>query len=328
MNDNRIRVAFIYKKSYNFFQPNFFHQTYIDFFFKALSRNNELEVTNFPCEVSFDVSKLKGKYDVILLPNNRTDGAPDELIGIKKLGMTVISRTGDPYDAKRYHQVEFIEKNKIDFVFSNHPDEYIYKYYPKKIKHKTIIYGLESQLYQNVKPFKDRIKDKILITGAMGRRDLRNRMINALINRGRSGWYHYKLRTLCRDLPYVAYNTMKGSKYINQDYVSYTSKYRAIISATTYFPTQKYLENPAAGCLTFMEITNKNHGEFLGFKDDETAVFITEKNYQSKLEEFISDPDNPKWEKIADAGKEYVMKNLTNDTAVNELVKLMRELIK
>ena len=57
-------------------------------------------------------------------------------------------------------------------------------------------------------------------------------------------------------------------------------------------------------------------------------MFITEKNYQSKLEEFISDPDNPKWEKIADAGKEYVMKNLTNDTAVNELVKLMRELIK
>ena len=43
-------------------------------------------------EKNFDVSKIKGKCDIILLPNNRavdyddgsTDGAPDELIGIKR----------------------------------------------------------------------------------------------------------------------------------------------------------------------------------------------------------------------------------------------------
>jgi hypothetical protein len=77
-----------------------------------------------------------------------------------------------------------------------------------------------------------------------------------------------------------------------------------------------------------MEITEKNNGYFLGYKDNETAIFINEKNYQSKLEEFISDPDNSKWEQISNAGREYTLKNLTNDQAVSELVKIMRELIK
>ena len=187
---------------------------------------------------------------------------------------------------------------------------------------------MEPELYQNVPLFKTRIKDRILITGAMGRTDLKNRAANYILNPGRSGWYHYKLRTLCKKLDYVEYTGIEGKKYVGEDYPTYTSKYRAIIAATTFYPTLKYWENAAAGCLTFMEITEKNNGYFLGYKDNETSIFINEKNYQGKLEEFISDPDNSKWEQIANAGREYTLKNLTNDQAVSELVKIMRELIK
>ena len=74
------------------------------------------------------------------------------------------------------------------------------------------------------------------------------------------------------------------------------------------------------------EITKKNNGYFLGYKDNETAIFINEKNYKEKFEQYISDPDNPKWEQIANAGREYTMNNLTNDKAVNSLVELMKEL--
>ena len=42
MNDKKIRVAIIYKKSYNFFQPGHFDRTSYDFFFKALKRNAQL----------------------------------------------------------------------------------------------------------------------------------------------------------------------------------------------------------------------------------------------------------------------------------------------
>jgi len=287
-----------------------------------------LEISYHPCEKKFDVSKIKGKCDVILLPNNSTDGSPDDLIGIKNSSIPVISRTGDPHDAKKYNQIEFCEKNKIDYLFSSHPDSLIYKYYPKNIKQKIIIYGLESQLYQNVSPFKTRIKNKILITGKMGRIDLKNRIANSILNSGRSGWHLYKLRTLCKELDYVEYSEIKEKLSDNkhQDYPAYTSKYRAIIAATTFYPTLKYWENAAAGCLTFMEITKKNNGYFLGYKDNETAIFINEKNYKEKFEQYINDPDNPKWEEIANAGREYTMSNLTNDQAVSSLVELMKEL--
>ena len=174
----KTKVALIYKKSYNYFQPNHFDQTSYDFFFKALKRNIQLEISYYPCEKKFDVSKIKGSCDVILLPNNSTDGSPDVLIGIKNSNIPVISRTGDPHDAERYNQIEFCEKNKVDYLFSSLPDSLIYKYYPKNIKQKIIIFGLEPELYQNVPPFKTRIKDRILITGKMGRTDLKNRAAN------------------------------------------------------------------------------------------------------------------------------------------------------
>ena len=125
MHDKKIRVALVYKKTYNYFQPDHFDRTSYDFFFKALKRNKQLEISHYPCEKNFDVSKIKGMCDIILLPNNRvvdygdgsTDGAPNELIGIKELGIPVISRTGDPHDAKKYNQIEFCEKNKIDYLF-------------------------------------------------------------------------------------------------------------------------------------------------------------------------------------------------------------------
>ena len=77
-----------------------------------------------------------------------------------------------------------------------------------------------------------------------------------------------------------------------------------------------------------MEITEKNGAEILGFKNNETAIFINEKNYKQKFEEYLADPDNLKWEEIANAGREYTMQNLTNDNAVESLVEIMKELIK
>ena len=49
------------------------------FFVGALKRDPNLEMMYFPAENRFDVSKLKGRCDIILLTNNRTDGTPDEL---------------------------------------------------------------------------------------------------------------------------------------------------------------------------------------------------------------------------------------------------------
>ena len=76
-----------------------------------------------------------------------------------------------------------------------------------------------------------------------------------------------------------------------------------------------------------MEITKKNKGNFLGYKDGETAIFIDENNYKQKFQEFLNDCKNPKWEKIANAGRNYTLKNFNNDTAVSSLVDLFVELL-
>ena len=336
MHDTKISVALIYRKSYNFFQPDHFDQTSYDFFFKALKRNKQLEISYYPCEKKFDVSKIKGKCDIILLPDNRiadyndgsTDGAPDVLIGIKNSNIPVISKTGDPHYAKKYNQVELHEKLKIDCYWSLQPKSYFYKFYPKHFQYKEILWGLEPSLYKNLKSYKSRIKNKILNSGNVGRNTLKSKLGHIFSKDINSALYFYKLRTMCNKLPYVDYAGMKESKYINENYPEYLSKYCAAIATGTYYPVIKYFEIPAAGCLTFMEITEKNHAEYLGYKDNETAIFVNEKNYKNKFEEYLNDPNNKKWEEIANSGMDYTINEVNNDKGVESLVELIESFIK
>jgi hypothetical protein len=135
------------------------------------------------------------------------------------------------------------------------------------------------------------------------------------------------LRTKCNNLSYVDYTLTQNHEYINDKYPLLLQKYRAAIAADTFSPVIKYWEIPAAGCLTFMEISEKNNGNYIGFKDNETAIFINEKNYQEKFLEYLSDKENKKWETIAKAGNEFALKKFNNDTGVESLVELTKTLL-
>jgi len=327
--EKKTRVALIYKKNYTFFNENHFDKTTYYFFMKALKRNNDLDIDFFPVENEFDCKKLKGKTDIILLANNNTDATPEKLIGIKEIGIPVICRTGDPHWAKRYNQIEFHEKWKIDYYFNFMHEDYFYKFYPKKLRYKTIIFGVEPDVYKNLKfDFKNRKKFKIVNSGAMGKNTLKSRMANRVLNPKRSGWYFYKLRTLCNNLEYVTHTRELENELTDLSYPELLSKFRAAIAATTFYPTIKYWETSAAGCLTFMEITEQNNGNYLGYTDGENSIFINEKNYEEKFQEYLSDPDNKKWEQIASSGKEFTMNNFSNDEAVKQLVTLFESMKK
>jgi len=82
---------------------------------------------------------------------------------------------------------------------------------------------------------------------------------------------------MCNNLPYVDYTLTLQNEYVGDKYPLLLSKYASAIAATTTFPTIKYWEIPAAGCLTFMEITKQDMGEYLRFIDYETAIFINKK---------------------------------------------------
>ena len=100
----------------------------------------------------------------------------------------------------------------------------------------------------------------------------------------------------------------------------------AVIAANSYNPNMKYWEIAASGCLTFMEITKKNRGQFLGYEDGKHAIFINEENYKEKFQEYLDDTENSRWKKIAEAGRDYTIKNFNNDAAVSSLVKLIKSL--
>ena len=303
--------------------------TYYHFFMDALKRNQELDVSYFPAEKSFDTSILKNNFDVILLWENHPWGTPDELVGIKNLNIPVICRINDAHDAKIKGKIAYHEKYKIDYYFGYLPESFFYKYYPKSFRYKVIIYGVEPSLYENLTPFSQRIKNRILCSGAAASPKISTQLFERVIRfRGEISMYkHYKLRTMCIKLPYVDYTTTLSHKYVNDDYPKLLAQYRTSIASHSLYPVIKYWESTAANCLTFMEITEKNRADILGFKDNETAIFINEKNYKQKFQEYLEDPDNPKWEQIANAGRDYTMENLTNDHAVESLVDIMKELI-
>ena len=323
----KIKTAFIYKPSNPYMARTAWATTYYHFFMNALNRHTDLDMAYFPAEKKFDVSKLRDKFDIILLWENHPWGSPDELSGIQNLDIPVICRINDAHDAKIKGKIDYHEKYKIDHYFGYLPERFFYKYYPKNFKYKVIFYGVEPKLYENLTPYSKRIKKKILCSGAATSTKFSSRLSD-IIRGEQSLWKHYKLRTKCIELPYVDYTSTLQHEFINDKYPLLLMKYCTSIAAHSLYPVIKYWESTAAGCLTFMEATEKNQANILGFEDGKNAIFINEKNYEKKLSDYISDPNNAKWSEIAENGHHYTMANLTNDVASNSLVEIFKEYVK
>ena len=323
----KIKTAFIYKPSNPYMSKTAWATTYYHFFMNALNRHADLDMAYFPAEKKFDVSKLRDKFDIILLWENHPWGSPDELSGIQNLDIPVICRINDAHDAKIKGKIGYHEKYKIDHYFGYLPERFFHKYYPKNFKYKVILYGVEPKLYENLTPYSKRIKKKILCSGAAASTKFSSRLRD-IIRGDRSLWKHYKLRTKCIELSYVDYTSTLQHEFINDKYPLLLMKYCTSIAAHSLYPVIKYWESTAAGCLTFMEVTEKNQANILGFEDGKNAIFINEKNYEKKLSDYISDPNNAKWSEIAENGHHYTMANLTNDVASNSLVEIFKEYVK
>ena len=320
-----IRVAFIYHKSNVFLSGTYFDNTYYNFYMNALKRNKELEIIYFPTDDIFDSNILKNKFDIVLLWGDQPYGMPNKIIDINKLDIPVIANATDAQDAKK--AIQYNKKWKIDYYYDFYPKGFFYEHYPQNFKYKTIIFGLEPSLYEKIKPFNERIKNKIINSGATGNTKFLSKIINNILNPKFNSLKGYYLRTKCNELSYVDYTTTLKNEFINDKYPILLQKYASAIAATSDTPSIKYWEIPAAGCLTFMEITKKNKGDFLGFIDEESAIFINEKNYQQKFDEYLSDFNNPKWEKIANKGRKFALENFNNDKAVESFVNLIKNIL-
>ena len=296
-----------------------------DFCWKALSRHKKLNVDYLISERSVDISTLSVDYDIVLVPLIDDQAVINSLAGIECSRVKVIAIAGDPHWASWYNRIENYKKLKIDYSFNFFSPNSFYKYLPRNFKYETIVYGLEPSLYADLKPYDERRYDKIAISGTLGSPGLIRRVYRRYIRQqplALISWYQYALRTKCNSLPYVSHvrtASKQGSKHLPNA----LSEYRAAIAATTMYPTIKYIETTAAGCLTFMEITEQNDGQHLGYEDGKTAIFINKHNYKNKFKEFLDNPHDPTYEYIARAGQQYALEHFNNDKAVDKLVQLM-----
>ena len=324
---NVIKVAMIYSSKATRINGHHSSKNAYNFFKRAVFRNRNLEVDYVDSLNKIDVSRLKKDYDVVLLAMI-TDAEGQALKGIKDTHIPVIARPNDPHTVLRFDRIGLSVSLKVDWFFDFYAPASFYKYYPKHFRYEVVHIGLEPSMYENVKPWNERISDKIAMSGVLDKPDLKHRLYYRVLLRRPpelSSWYHYKLRTKCNSLPYVTHTRDILPGQGTDTLPELLSRFRTGIAATTSFPTVKYKETPAAGCLTFMEITEQNHGSFLGYEDGKTAIFINETNYTKKFQEYLDSPDDPKWEKIAKAGRRHVLENLSNDKGVEKLVSIMRK---
>ena len=325
----KIRLAYIYRKCKSLELTNFYTNQ-IHFFFDALKRSDNFEMIYLPSDSTLDITAYDGRIDAILLHENANTGdeiVPDQIFGLEKLKVPVIAKIGDPWQVRKFDVKEHHEKYKIDGYFGIQSKDLVYRYYPKNYRYETIFYGIEPSLYQNLTPFRNRIKNKILNSGAIINKKFSSRFIHKLKSGDANPSIHYKLRTMCNELSYVDYTPTLDHEFFGDKYPRLLQKYCASIAATTDCYTMKYFEMPASGCLTFMEITDFNSGRLLGFEDGVNSIHINEKNYKEKFAEYISDITNPKWEEIASNGKIHALQNFSNDKGTDSLYEYISEFL-
>ena len=347
-----MRITFIHHSNDKFYGGNYFDNNQYNFLVRALSEHPSVEYTKLPISQEFDATSLKGKTDAVILSAIRDYNMP-KITGLKSLDVPVLAKIGDIHDSKRYGTgAENYDSWGVDCLFTHVSSRYFYEWYPAHMNYKMIFFGVEPSLYRTPRPYEQRIKEKILVSGATDeveplasrlpylkwlprnvRYSLKRQLIwmlrltepNVSIYRKiryphHPLYYFYKLRTDCKLLPYVADQT-KYARDLPYEQLLY--KYCGAIAATTPYPTTKYWETAAAGCLTFMEITKRNYGKYTGFRDGVNCVTINEHSYRKKFEKFLDSPDS--YAGIADRGRKYALENFSNDVAADRLVSLIRE---
>jgi hypothetical protein len=318
-----LRLAVLFRSNDAFFSGSHFDNTLYNFVFKALKRNPDLVTSyhSYDARIGLDITEINADAFLAFESPFLTSSV---FKGIKKSRKPMIVRVGDPHG---YFPMSSPDGFLPDYCFGFYSPNLFYRYFPKTLQYRMIVHGLEPTLFDELPPFRGRIKDRILNSGLTAQFPRIVHKVLGLRNPSLDSWRFYRLRTLCNRLPYVDYTKPWLHEYVGDRYPELLGKYRSAIAATTTNASIKYWEIPAAGCLTFMEVTKENEATLLGFRDCETAIFIDESNYKDRFQEYLANPDNPKWEEIASAGRAYATKKFSNDRATEQIVELVRHLL-
>jgi len=306
-----IKLAFIYKPNNPYLcglRPN---NNFKKFYMDALHRNPDVHVSYIGSDTELDCKDLSNKYDVYLFFDTIEWGIPV----LRNIDCLKGLRIASINDAHSYGAVskEFNRTRKqmlfdmgINYCYYQHTPDYFHKFYPEVENYWWIPIGFDAELYKDVKPWKDRRGDKILLTGVLGTE-------------------YYGFRELCKKHPNVEYvkpgsyekYRYKKSKNDGDNYKKLLEQYKFAI-ASGYDVANKYFEIPAAGCYCIAHIDEGNGCDIIGF-DPCKCARTNEYDYFEVLDEVLMLHDNFV-EITAQKGRDFVFQNYTHDKCVERLI--------
>lgn len=300
-----IKAALYIRPGHPYFTGEYFSpQSYR--FFRALEHSADIDVKRFD-----DIDAIKNYAPEIIILQGlklyRDISAEDA----RKLGNMQTPKIACSYDAHSIPADNIVETAKIagcGNFFYHHPKTYFYRYAPMEWNYCQVIMCIDETLIENILPWKYRQSDKVLLFGACHDDRL------------------YRLRRMCLELPCVKY--VERVPQFEADRCQFLLQgFRASIAACDYYTVNKYFESMACGTLTFAQANGVNGWEKIGIADGVNCVFINSQTYKDRIDEYLRDKENPKWERIAMTGRKHVLENYTAKKQAKKLVNFIKEVL-
>ena len=314
-----ISLGFVYRKGNPYLNNMRAQVNMRKLFFVALPRQLGVTVEYYGSPDVLDLKHVADKHDAWLFFDAVGWGIP-KLLNWEKLRGPKFCHIGDSHGAAKVCPVygktklEQCREFAFDAYFFQHHPEYFYRFFPRDWTYWWVPMGVDWTLYNthSGQPWELRRKDKVLLTGV-------------------DGPEYYPLRTRLRHDARIHYNQPGGyqgdsyspGQYDGERYPVLLGQWRASV-ASGYSILNKCFEVAAGGCLNLIEVTEDNGCGLIGYQDGKTAVFITPQTASDKIDEFLADADNPRWQQIATAGREFVLNNYTHMNCAARLVEHIR----
>lgn len=284
------------------------------FFQEELPQHPEISMFRYPINGGFDCNVIADADVVMLWSLMKYNVGPMMLRGFEDLKAYKIARAPDAWQIDGDYNKD-LKKYGIDLLVSFQSPNCQYTYLEEEANYQRFILGIDQVTYKCLHNWEDR-KNEILSSG--------------VLTSDNSWKWFYRFRTECARSSLVTHVNKSTSneynaEYLGTDYWRLLSRYKAAIACMSFTSVLKYFEIPMSGCLMFAEVTELNQIEELGFEDGVNCIYIDKGNYKERFQEFLDSPNNPKWKKIADAGRSLVLENYTNRKEVDRFVNYIKK---
>lgn len=300
-----MKLAIIYDPECPKLRPEAYSQSYRDMFLALISRFESAQEITSDCSAVDIEADVIIFYDIHSSHHIKIDGIrnhsalkyeyfndphQESMRGIYKCGTHF-----DKLDAKRRCQRAL--SRGVNFIICPYTNGYYRYLHPHLEDGMFVWFPIAPKSRVRHIPLSDR-KSDVLLSGHLWQ--------------GEYGFRPYHFRRWVSKQSYVA-NAQHVVKDENapagENYQRSLQDYAGALALSDSFIVPKYSEIPLVGCVSFAQY--QPDYEKMGFKDNESCIYVTKSNIENKINDFKQDVTA--YQPIADAGRKLMEDNWTSD---------------